>query len=68
MKQNKIIAYSLDFDLSNKYLEVIILCLKHKILNEKVEILLVFSNLQNKNSTFGSFLNESGKRCFMRFN
>ena len=35
----KILTYRLDFALSNKYLEVIILCLVPKILNEKVEVL-----------------------------
>ena len=39
MKQKKIHSYSLDFALSNKYLEVILQCLEPKILNEKVEVL-----------------------------
>ena len=41
MKQIKVLTYSLDFFLSNNYLEVIIKCLEHKIFNEKVEVLLV---------------------------
>ena len=35
----KVLTYSLDFALSNTYLEVIILSLEPKILNEKVEVL-----------------------------
>ena len=39
MKQIKVLTYSLDFALSNKYLELIIKSLEPKILNEKVEVL-----------------------------
>ena len=38
----KAITYRLDLALSNKYLQVIILCLEPKILNEKVEVLFDF--------------------------
>ena len=34
MKQIKIFTYTLDFGLSNKYLEVIIQCLEPKIFNK----------------------------------
>ena len=42
MKQIKILTYSLDKALSNKYLEVIIQCLELEIFNEKVEVLFGF--------------------------
>ena len=42
MKKLKIPTYSLDFALSNKYLEMIIQSLEPKIFNEKVEILFGF--------------------------
>ena len=42
MKQIKIFTFTMDFALSNKYLEVIMHCLKPKIFNEKVEVLFDF--------------------------
>ena len=42
MKQKKVITYSLDLALSNKYLDVIIPWLEPKIFNENVEVLFVF--------------------------
>ena len=38
----KINTYSMDFDLSNKYLEVTIQCIEPKIFNMKVEVLFDF--------------------------
>ena len=42
MKQIKILSYSWDFALSNKYLEVIIQCLEPKLFDDKVEVLFDF--------------------------
>ena len=42
MMQIKVLTYSLDLALSNKYLEVIMLHLKPKIFNEKLDVLFVF--------------------------
>ena len=42
MTQMKALTYTLDLDISNGYLEVIIQSLEHKIFNEKVEILFDF--------------------------
>ena len=42
MKHKNILTYSISFDLSNKYSEVIIQYLENKILNEKYEILFDF--------------------------
>ena len=42
MRQIKILPYSLDLVLSNKYLEVIIQSLEPKILNEKAEVLFYY--------------------------
>ena len=42
MKRKKIFTYNLDFALSNKYFKVKILCLKPKMLNEKIGVLFVF--------------------------
>ena len=39
MKQIKVLTYSPDLGLSNKYLEAIIQPLEPKIFNEKVEVL-----------------------------
>ena len=39
MKQIKMLNYSMDFALSNKYLKVIIQTLEPRIFNEKVEVL-----------------------------
>ena len=39
MKQKKIVTNSMDFALTNTYLEVIIQCLEPKIFSEKVEVL-----------------------------
>ena len=38
----KALIYSMDFDLSNKYLKVIIQFLEVKLLNEKGEVLFYF--------------------------
>ena len=40
MKQIRILTYSLDFVLSNKYIQVTMQCLEPKIFNEKIEVLL----------------------------
>ena len=42
MKQIKVVTYSMNFALFNKYLEVVILCLEPEIFNEKVEVLFVY--------------------------
>ena len=42
MKRKNTFTYSLNFFLTKYYLEVIILCLERKILNEKVDVLFVF--------------------------
>ena len=52
MNQLRILTYSMDLALLNKYLEVVIQCLEPKIFDEKVEFLFVFFILQNKTLTF----------------
>ena len=47
MKRKKILTYN--FALSNKYFKENILCLEHKMLNEKIDVLFDFFILQNKN-------------------
>ena len=42
MRGRRIFTYILNLALSNKYLKVIVQCLKPKILNEKVEVLFDF--------------------------
>ena len=39
MKRKKIVTYSMDLTMSNKYFEVTILCLEPKIFIEKTEVL-----------------------------
>ena len=50
MTQIKILTYSLDFTLSNKYLEVIATFFEPKIFFEKVDVLFDFFTLKNKTS------------------
>ena len=46
MKEIKILTYSSEFALSNKYLKVIIQCLEPKLFDEKVEVLIDFFYLK----------------------
>ena len=64
MRQKKLLAYSLGLVLSNKYLDVIVGCLKFKIFNEQAEVL--FYKIKNPNKTSTFLLNILGYRhCMM---
>ena len=54
MNEIKMLIYSLDFALSNKYLELIIQFLDPQIFNQKVGILFYKIKRLNKNLTFSS--------------